>query len=89
MRLQHLEMTALQRRVYDFIREQLETQHCSPTMGEIATHFGWKSDNAAWTHIDALLRKGLITKIPHTARGLRLIELPTLNVPELAVEHCV
>jgi repressor LexA len=79
MRSQHLDLTPLQQQVYDFIRAQIETNHCPPTMGEIAARFSWKSQNAAWTHVDALLRKGLITKVPHSARGLRLVELPTLT----------
>jgi repressor LexA len=78
MRSRYREMTPLQQQVYDFIRAQIETQHCPPTMGEIAARFSWKSQNAAWSHVDALLRKGLLTKVPRCARGLRVVELPTL-----------
>ena len=82
MRSQHLDLTPLQQQVYDFIRAQIQTNHCPPTMWEIAVKFEWKSQNAAWTHVDALIRKGLITKVRRCARGLRLVEVPLLNAPE-------
>jgi repressor LexA len=78
------ELTSLQSRVYQFIRGQIEDQGCPPTAWEISQYFGWRSQNAAMTHIEALVKKGLLTKIPHTSRGLRLVKLPVLTSAEPA-----
>lgn len=78
------DMTEIQSRVYHFIRAEIETQGCPPTLWEIAAKFGWKSQNAALSHVDALIRKGLLRKIPETSRGLRLVEVPVAHGVELS-----
>jgi repressor LexA len=89
MRQRYLEMTSIQADVYQFIRQQIDCEHCPPTVREVATRFGWKSANSAEDHIQALIRKGLLTRIPNMSRGIRVVELPVLNAPGMAVEHCV
>ena len=78
------DMTETQSKVYHFIRDEIEAQGCPPTLWEIATKFGWKSQNAALSHVDALIRKGLLRKIPETSRGLRIIEVPTVHGVEIS-----
>lgn len=77
-------MTETQSKVYHFIRDEIEAQGCPPTLWEIAIKFGWKSQNAALSHVDALIRKGLLRKIPETSRGLRIIEVPIVHGVQLS-----
>jgi repressor LexA len=81
MREHNKEMTIFQRRVYDFIRIRMETEFCPPTRVEIARNFGWRSPNAAEDHLRALEKKGVIRLLPHTSRGIQLIDLPVLQPP--------
>jgi SOS-response transcriptional repressor LexA len=69
------EITASQRRVLEFVQSFRAQHGCSPTCLEIARNFGWKSPNAAHDHIEALSRRGFITRQPGTARTMR----PTLS----------
>jgi len=63
------ELTRRQRQVLDFIQSAEPT----PTLREIAAHFGFKSSRAAADHLDALKRKGLLKSEPGKARTLRVI----------------
>ncbi|MDB6129548.1 MAG: transcriptional repressor, LexA family [Verrucomicrobiales bacterium] len=80
------QLTDLQRRVLDFIREMVATGP-PPTAREVAAQFGWSSKRAAECHIEALIRKGWITSEPGKARSLRLVEarkpLPQPPVAEI------
>lgn len=68
------ELTAIQRRVFDFITDTLATGGSSPTPREISGKFGWNSKRAAECHIEALIRKGWLTSEPGKARSLRPVE---------------
>jgi repressor LexA len=65
-------LTDLQRRVFDFVGDQLTAGRPAPTVREIAERFGWKSKRAAECHIETLIRKGWLTSEPGKARSLRL-----------------
>jgi repressor LexA len=54
----------------DYIRRFITDKDRSPTEREVAAHFGWKSKFAARQNILALIRKGLLERIPGVARGL-------------------
>jgi len=58
--------------VPSFIRHFITEEGVSPTVREVALHFGFASPLSAQLHINALLRKGLITKVPLKARNIRL-----------------
>ena len=58
--------------VFKFIRDQISTSGVPPSRKEISDHFGFSSPNAAESHLRALERKGLISTMPHQARGIRL-----------------
>src|SRR3989449_5213200 len=66
------ELTAIQRRVFDFVRNKLIAGRPAPTLREVAARFGWSSKRAAECHIEALIRKGRLTSEPGKARSLRL-----------------
>lgn len=65
-------LTPKQFAVFKFIRDQISTSGVPPSRKEIADHFGFSSPNAAESHLRALERKGLISTVPHQARGIRL-----------------
>lgn len=54
-------MTTAQRSVLDFVRAGCAAG-CSPTLREIAEHFGWKSTNAPRVHLWALYDSGHLTR---------------------------
>lgn len=65
-------LTPKQFAVFEFIRDQISTSGVPPSRKEISDHFGFSSPNAAESHLRALERKGLISTMPHQARGIRL-----------------
>ncbi|MBN4069133.1 transcriptional repressor LexA [Beggiatoa alba] len=67
------ELTEIQRQILDFIRECLQEWQMPPTMHEIAEYMGYRSDNAAYQHLNALQRKGYIELGGHS-RGITLLE---------------
>src|SRR5438105_3463753 len=69
------DLTEIQHRVFDFVRDKLVAGRSAPTMREIAAKFGWSSKRAAECHIEALIRKGWLASEPGKARSLRLKDL--------------
>jgi repressor LexA len=68
------ELTEMQRRVLNFVRDQLDGGRPAPTPREIAAAFGWHSKRAAECHIEALIRKGHLASEPGKARSIRLVD---------------
>ena len=89
------DLTPRQQEILDFIRNSIEVFTVPPTRAEIASAFGFASANAAEDHLRALVKKGVITIEPNSARGIRLVEqlgLPLIGTvaagsPLLAVEN--
>src|SRR5262249_1725345 len=69
------ELTEIQRRVFDFIRDKLVTGRSAPTSREGAALVGWSSKRAAECHIEALIRKGWLASDAGKARSLRLKDM--------------
>ncbi|MHB1949961.1 MAG: transcriptional repressor LexA [Acidiferrobacteraceae bacterium] len=65
-------MTARQAEVLAFIRGYLEANGYPPTRSEIARHLGFRSLNAAESHLRALAKKRMIELLPGAARGIRI-----------------
>ena len=92
-RSEHL--TARQQEILDFIRGTVENEGRPPTRAEVCTAFGFRSPNAAESHLRALAAKGVIVLEEGRARGIRLSEalgLPLVGhvaagSPILAAEH--
>jgi repressor LexA len=63
------ELTALQAQVLRFINGHRHLYQCNPTRMEIARHFGWRSNNAADTHVVALVQKGVLKLRSGQSRG--------------------
>ncbi|MGI8604229.1 MAG: hypothetical protein ACR2OZ_14730 [Verrucomicrobiales bacterium] len=47
------ELTRIQRRVFEFVRDKIASGDPAPTPREIAAKFGWSSKRAAECHITA------------------------------------
>ncbi|MBR0564839.1 transcriptional repressor LexA [Azoarcus sp. L1K30] len=88
-------LTARQQEILDFIRQTVESEGRPPTRLEVCTAFGFRSPNAAESHLRALAAKGAILLEEGRARGIRLAQalgLPLVGrvaagSPILAAEH--
>ena len=69
-----LNLTSQQIKVFDVIKNHLTINGYPPTRAEIAKTLNFKSVNAAESHIKALVKKGVIEKVPGSSRGSRLVE---------------
>lgn len=67
-------LTPRQHQILDFIRETQEREGSPPTRAEICGAFGFRSPNAAESHLRALASKGALTLEDGRARGIRLTE---------------
>jgi repressor LexA len=82
-------LTPRQRQVLDFIRTAQQDGGETPSLREIAKHFGFSSMTAAADHVRALRRKGLLAGRPKRARSLRVVspwqawKRPTVDIPLL------
>jgi len=68
------ELTARQREIYQFIRDEVLQKGYPPTYREIGDHFGIRSTNGVKRSLDALHRKGYLERKPMISRGLELRE---------------
>ncbi|MDO5679291.1 MAG: transcriptional repressor LexA [Pelistega sp.] len=67
-----IKLTARQQEILDFIRQSIFKTGFPPTRAEIAKALGFRSPNAAEDHLKALVKKGAISVLPGTSRGIRL-----------------
>jgi repressor LexA len=72
-----LKLTARQEQILNLIRNAIENTGFPPTRAEIASELGFRSENAAEEHLQALARKGAIEISPGTSRGIRLRDMNT------------
>ncbi|GAB4174655.1 MAG: transcriptional repressor LexA [Wenzhouxiangellaceae bacterium] len=71
-----MKLTRRQQELLSYIEQRLEQDGIPPTRSEINRHFGWRSPNAAQSHLRALAAKGVIELNPGLARGIRLTRPP-------------
>ena len=82
-----LELTKRQQEVLSFIEVTRARDGNSPTLREIANHFGFRSPKAAADHVTALQRKGVLSAPARKARALRVISPwekmlePVIHIP--------
>ncbi len=65
-------LTKIQQQILNFIKDNLMKYRTPPTMHEIAVYMGYRSDNAAYQHLQALERKGFI-QLNGYSRGIELL----------------
>ena len=69
-----INLTEQQFKIFDLIKGHVNDYGYPPTRAEIAKIMGFKSVNAAESHIKALVKKGVLLKVPDSSRGLKLVE---------------
>jgi len=67
-------VTAKQRRVYEFIRRYIESNHEPPTIAEIGRQFQMSSSASVHAILVALEREGLIKRTPNVSRGIEIVQ---------------
>ncbi len=70
-----IKLTKKQTLIVDFISEYLANHGVSPTYREIMTGLGLSSVSAVAEHIDNLVAKGVIIKVPGEARSLEVVDI--------------
>src|SRR5512137_2808444 len=66
------ELTERQQQILGFIQGKQDSTGLTPTLREIASHFRFRSPNAALAHVQALLAKGFLKNLPGRARSLQV-----------------
>ena len=67
-----MQLTPRQRQVLEFIESVIEERGSAPTRAAIVQAFGFRSPNAAESHLRALQRKGVIELRRGASRGIQL-----------------
>jgi repressor LexA len=79
------ELTRRQNEILTLIRRQIEKTGLPPTRADICAALGFKSPNAAESHLRALEAKGVIEMTPGASRGIRLVaqgaQSPEFSLP--------
>jgi len=70
-------LTARQQEILEFIRTSLRHNGMPPTRAEIVAHFGFRSPNAAQSHLRALAARGALRILPGRARGIVAVDPPS------------
>src|SRR3954469_134157 len=78
-------LTTKQQAIYKFIQSYLEENHRPPSLREIGTHLDL-SVGTVQDQVEAIRRKGFLTKEPALARGLRLA-MNAFQIPILGRVH--
>ncbi len=66
-------LTPRQKQVLQYIAEHIETRHFPPTRTDISAYFGFRSPNAAESHLRALAAKGAIALQAGVSRGIVIL----------------
>jgi repressor LexA len=74
-------LTSRQKQILKFISEFIDNNKFPPTRSELARHFGFRSPNAAETHLRALEAKSMIGIERGAARGITLLPLSASELP--------
>jgi repressor LexA len=74
-------LTKRQRQILNFISNHIDFEGFPPTRNELSKHFGFRSPNAAESHLRALENKGVIRIQAGRSRGIALTALAGPNLP--------
>lgn len=67
------ELTSRQRQVLDYIERRQQADGLTPSLREIAGHFGFRSMTSAMDHVRALRKKGVLAHDRRRARSLQVL----------------
>ena len=82
-----MSLTRRQRQILEYIAGQQRSTGQTPSLREIARHFGFASMNAAKDHVGALIRKGMLKHLRGKARSWQIVSpledlrSPVVDVP--------
>ncbi len=68
-------LTAIERRIYNYVVEYLKRETYQPSIREIGDRFGIRSTKTVTEHLQALQRKGYLDRTPSRSRALRILGL--------------
>lgn len=77
------DVSAVQRRMYEYILECQLRDSSTPTIREIGSAFGMKSTSTVDHHLKALEEREYLTRSHSRSRSIRLLRLPERGVPIL------
>lgn len=80
-------LTKKQSLIIEFITEFTDRQAVSPSYREIATALGLSSVSAVAEHIDNLVKKGALKKVPGAARSLEVVDTSYPETTQLFKFH--
>ncbi|MBQ3320722.1 hypothetical protein IJH72_02135 [Candidatus Saccharibacteria bacterium] len=78
-----IKLTKKQLAVLDFLRDFTEENGYSPSYREIMTGLGLSSVSAVAEHIENLVSKGVLKKVPGAARSLEILDYKHEDTVEL------
>jgi len=74
-------LTHRQKEILTFISDHIDSAGFPPTRSDVSKHFGFRSPNAAESHLRALEHKGVIRIEAGRSRGITLTALSSSNLP--------
>ncbi len=74
-------LTPRQKEILTFVSDHIDSIGYPPTRNELSEHFGFRSPNAAESHLRALEHKGVIWIEAGRSRGITLTALSYPNLP--------
>ncbi len=80
-------LTKRQKEVLNFISNHIDSIGFPPTRNELSKHFGFRSPNAAESHLRTLESKGMIRIEARHSRGITLTALSRPNLPTAKTRH--
>ena len=78
-----MSITRRQKEILDFVRGFLDEHGYSPTLEEIAGHFGLASLNGVYKHLRALETRGFIRRLASQARSIQVLDTLGSGSPTL------
>jgi repressor LexA len=78
----NVQLTARQKQVFAFYKDQHRQTGIFPTLREVANHFGIKSLNAVRQHLRLIEKKGVMHRVPGRARAMELVDDEVASYPE-------
>ena len=73
-------LTSRQNEIYEYLCSVIEETYAPPTIPEIARHFGLRSTNGVYEHLQALEAKGYIERLKGKARGIRILDPEAISI---------
>ena len=74
-------LTSRQKEILTYISDHIDSAGFPPTRNDVSKHFGFRSPNAAESHLRALENKGVIRIEAGRSRGISLTPLSAPNLP--------